>query len=80
MTISTYSMILLYIYMCVPSHARLAYHTVQLGLFWMLLTDVADISPRVVRHKPRFVDGDGPTGLALVRLGRRDLDEGGDGG
>lgn len=71
---STYAIIL----HVIPSHTCLAYNAVQLGLFWMLLTDIANVGPRIVRYKPRFIDRDGATRLALVWICRGDLDERGD--
>lgn len=60
-----------------PPHAGLPHNTVQLGLLWVLLADVADVGLRVVGDKPRLVYRDRTTGLALVGLGGRGLDEGG---
>lgn len=48
------------------AHTGLAEHTVQLGLLWVLPTDVADTGLLVVRDKPWLIGWDRPTSLHAI--------------
>ena len=61
------------------SHTRLSHDAVELGLLWVLATEVADLGLSIVRDEPRLVWGDRATSLEGGREKEREGREGGEG-